>query len=29
MTYNGVWDTQLNRHGSSVVAQALAEALRE
>jgi hypothetical protein len=29
MTYNGVWDTHLNRHGSSVVARALAEALRE
>ena len=29
LTYNGIWDTHLNRHGASVVAQALAEALRE
>lgn len=29
LTYNGIWDTHLNRHGTSVVAQALAEALRE
>ena len=29
LTYNGIWDTHLNRHGTSVVAQTLAEALRE
>ena len=29
LTYNALWDTHLNRHGASVVAQTLAEALRE
>jgi len=29
MTFNGIWDTHLNRHGSAVVAEVLAEALRE
>ena len=29
LTYNAIRDTHLNRHGATVVAQALAEALRE
>ena len=29
LTYNGLWDTHLNRHGTTVVARTLAEALGE
>ena len=29
MTYNLIWDTHLNAHGAAVVAQALADALRD
>lgn len=29
MTYNGVFDTHLNRHGSAIVARVLADALQD